>query len=237
MIIALQYWSGDEQQALALARLLADIEQERRGDVVLVLSRRKDCPLSEEARRTESYCSPKLPTMLFQSKREETGHPDGCFGLWAGTVAHIHELWQRGSIPWNMGHTVFTCEADGGPVRRDWIDRLTSAHARSRSLFLRVTGAVMDTPIPHVNGNLVLDLSLWADYPGLAACPPGAAWDVHHGTILLREARSSLAIRNDYEATDLTVGYLSAVARETAWVHGCKDGSVIRYARRHLART
>lgn len=232
MIIALQYWSGDEQQALALARLLADIEQSPRGGAVLVLSRRGDCPLSEEAKRTEAYCAPKLPVMLLQSDRPETGHPDGCFGLWAGTVARLHHHWQRGVLPWNLGRTVFTCESDGAPIRRDWINRLSAAHNRTRALGLRVTGAVMDDPLPHVNGNLVLDLSLWADYPSLQQCPSGVAWDVHHGPILVREARPSLAIRNDYGATDLTAGYLSAVACETAWVHGCKDESVIRYARK-----
>lgn len=234
MIIALQYWTGDEPQALALARLIADIEPTRRCDAILALCRRGDCPVSDEARRTEEHCNAKLPTMLLRSPRPETGHPDGCFGLWAGSVAKLHRLWQRGVIPADLGQCVFTCESDGGPIRADWIDRLKSAHWRSLALGKRITGAVMDHPVPHVNGNLVLDLAVWSDHPCLSRCPPGASWDCHHATTLLAEARPSLAIRNDYDATDLTPGYLRAVSRETAWVHGCKDGSVIRYARKEL---
>lgn len=234
MIIALQYWTGDEERTLSLARLIADIEPERRMDVTLVLARRRDCSVSTEARRTESYCAQKLPTMLLQSPRTETGHPDGCFGLWAGTVAKLHRMWQRGALPWDSGQTVFTCESDGGPIRRDWINRLRRAHSRSLVQGQRVTGAVMDEPIPHVNGNLLFHLSLWSDYPGLSHCPTGMAWDCHHAPVLLREARPSLVIRNDYDTTDLTPGYLRAIARETAWVHGCKDASVITYARREL---
>lgn len=234
MIIALQHWLGDEPQALALARLIADIEKSQRGDVVLALCRRKDCPLSEEAKQTEDYCRRKMPVLLLQSQREETGHPDGCFGLWAGTLENLHRMWMRGMLPWDLGKCVFTCESDGGPIRADWVSRLRAAHWRSLSLGYRVTGSVMDEPMPHVNGNLVIDLSLWADHQGLRECPSGMAWDCHHASILLPETRHSLAIRNDYDTTELTPGYLKAVARETAWVHGCKDGSVISYARRFL---
>jgi hypothetical protein len=234
MIVALQYWTEDEPQALALARFLADIETSPRGSVVLALCRRKDCAFSEEAKRTQAHCEKKLPVLVLQSQRPEVGHPDGCFGLWAGTVDNLHRLWMRGILEWELGRYVFTCEADGGPIRRDWASRLRKAHARTLALGKHVTGAVMDEPEPHVNGNLVIDLSMWDDHPGLSSCPAGTLWDIHHAGILLSETRPSLAIRNDYGATDLAHGYLAAVARETAWVHGCRDDSVINYGRRVL---
>jgi hypothetical protein len=234
MIIALQHWSEDEEQALSLARLIVDIEPSYRGDVVLVLARRRDCPKSTEAVRTEAYCQKKMPVMLLQSARPEVGHPDGCFGLWAGTVGRLHRLWQRGILAWDLGRFVFTCESDGGPIRKDWINRLRSAHGHSLTVGKRVTGSVMDEPMPHVNGNLILDLSVWGDHPCLSHCPSGIAWDCHHATTLLPEARSSLAIWNAYQAKDLTAGVLDAISRETAWVHGVKCNSLINYARRHL---
>lgn len=232
MIIALQYYAGDEELALSLARLIADIEPKRRDGDLLVLARRRDCPLSAEANRTEEHCSTKFPVMMLQSERQEVGHPDGCFGLWYGTLDKLHRMWIGGAIQWDLGRDVFTCEADGAPIRRDWISRLETMHRKSLATGKRITGAAMDYPVPHVNGNMVLDLSIVADYPGLAECPSGVPWDCHHGTVLLRETRPCLAIRNDYDSRDLTAGYLKAVAYETAWVHGCKDESLMTYARK-----
>lgn len=231
MIAAVQYWSGDEERALALARLIADIEPKRREDAILVLSRRLDCKLSEEAARTARYCEEKLPTMLLHSKRPEVGHPDGSFGLWAGTVGRLHRLWMKGALPWEWGKCVFTCEADGAPIRKDWIDQLRKAHHRSLAMGKRITGAVMDEPLWHVNGNLVMDLSVWSDHPTLAHCPNGVAWDCHHATILLPEARACLAIRNEYQTRDWTLGALRPIGRESAWLHGVRDESVVNCVR------
>jgi len=230
MIVALQYWAGDQEPAFALARLIADIEPRRREDVILVLSRRGDCPESEEARRTRDYCSAKLSTMLLRSERPETGHPAGCFGLWAGTLARLTRLHMEGFIPW--GHSaVATLEADGGPINPRWLDMLIAAHARTLTQNLRVTGWVGDIPMPHVNGNLVIETGVLQDYPSLLTCPDHAAWDIHHAKVLLRETRSCSVILSAYATRDWTPGCLTPLSRETAWVHGVKDDSIYRYAR------
>ena len=230
MIVALQYWAGDEAQALTLARLIADIEPRRREDAILVLTRRGDCPESEEARRTQAHCSVKLSTMLLQSPRTEIGHPAGCFGLWAGTVGRLAQLHQVGLIPWEHS-AVMTCEADGGPIHPQWLNRVIKAHKQTLAQNLRVTGAVMDEPVPHVNGNLVLELGVFTDYPSLEISPPMVAWDLHHAKVLLRETRACNVILNAYGTRDWTRGCLTPLARETAWVHGVKDDSVYQYAR------
>jgi hypothetical protein len=232
MIVVLQYWGGDEERALTLARMLADIEQgRRRKEVFLVLARRGDCPLSDDARKTVAHCQDVFSVMPLQSPRPEVGHPDGCFGLWAGSARRLYELWQTSAIPWQAGRTAFFCESDGAPIRRDWINRLIVAHAMSRTQGKRVTGAVMDEPMPHVNGNLVLDLQIIADHPSLLDCPPGVSWDLHHAPVLMPEARASLVILNEYNTRDWTPGSLAPIGRESAWVHGCKDNSVLDFVR------
>lgn len=231
LVTALQYWKGDEEQALMLARLLADIEKVPTDEMLLVLSRRGDCELSPEARQTQLYCSQKFATMCIQSPRGETGHPDGCFGLWAGTAMKLYELWQRGAIPWFAGRTVFLAEADGGPLQPGWRRRIVESHDMTLKGNKRVTGAIMERPFLHVNGNFVMDLSLIADYPALMKCPSKVAWDLHHAPILVREARSSYVIRNEYETRDWTPGALRPLGREAAWLHGCKDDSLFNFIR------
>lgn len=231
MTLALQYWAGDEPQALALARLLADLAKEERRDLYLVLARRQDCPLSEEAERTRAYCSEKFSVMMLRSDRPERGHPDGCHGLWAGTMAKLYVLWKRGGLPWLAGRTVFGCEADAWPLRPDWQDRIEEAHTRTLTQGLRVTGAVMDVPMPHVNGNFILTLDLLGDYPGLYECPAGVAWDLHHAGVLIRETRACHVIRNEYNTRDWTPGSLNPIGRESAFIHGVKDDSVMAWIR------
>jgi hypothetical protein len=233
VLIALQYWLGDEEQALALARMLADIEPRMRDDVVLVLSRACDCELSAEAQRTREHCERKMRTILLQSHVERYGHPDGCFGIWSGTVGRLYEFWQTGMVSYGQS-SVLTVESDGCPVRADWIDRLKAAHERTLAQGLRVTGAVMDEPVPHVNGNLCMHLSVWGDHPSLRECAPGVAWDIQHAQVLLPLTRPSNVIRNEYDTRDWTVGALAGIAREAAWVHGAKDDSVLRYARSRM---
>lgn len=231
MTLALQYWVGDEAQALALARLLRDLQKVERKDLYLVLARRADCPMSEELLRTRDYCADMFSVMLLQSDRLETGHPDGCHGLWAGTMAKLHGLWKRGGIPWHAGRTVFGCEADTAPLRPDWHTRIEEAHARTLTQGLRVTGPVMDVPMPHVNGNFVLTLDLLDDHPGLLTCPKGVAWDLHHAPVLIRETRSCQVIRNEYNTRDWTPGALNPIGRESAFIHGVKDDSVLAWVR------
>ena len=230
MLIVLQYWRGDEQQALSLARFLADIEPHRRDDVILILARAWNCPLSAEATKVREHCAKKMRTILLQSGVERSGHPDGCYGLWAGTVGRLYQLHRDGVLPWDFA-TVATFEADGWPVRRDWIARLKASHARTLERGLRITGAVMDEPMPHVNGNMVMELSVWGDFPSLHTCTPQVAWDVLHAQVLMPLARPCNVIRNEYGTRDWTAGCLSAVAREAAWVHGVKDDSVAEIVR------
>jgi len=163
IMIVIQYWSGDEPQALRLARLLADLERGRPGRPTplptrLVLARRFDCLVSVEASQTRDYCQHIFHTHLVQSSRRETGHPDGCFGLWAGTVDVLNMMLLGGILPWIECRHAFLAEADGAPIRRDWLDRMGEAHAVTTLQGKRVTGAMMDWPYPHVNGNMVMDL-------------------------------------------------------------------------------
>lgn len=230
MIILLQYWTGDEARALSLARMLADIERSPRKSVCLALARAFDCEWSEEAQKCREYCSRVFRVLPIQSTVQKTGHPDGAFGIWSGAMDRLYRLMMKPAFS-EEHRTVFCCEADGAPLRADWIDRIIEAHRMTRTKGLRVTGAVMDEPLPHVNGNLILDLQLWGDYPSLRDCPPGVAWDLHHAPILLREARSSYVIRNEYNTRDWTPGSLAPIGRESAWIHGCKDNSALDYVR------
>ena len=92
IMIAIQFYSGDQEEGLRLAVLLADMEPEFRNDVALVFARRFDVPgpgENPDLMDAAIYCAQKFPVMHVRSKREQVGHPDGCYGLWAGTCEEL----------------------------------------------------------------------------------------------------------------------------------------------------
>jgi hypothetical protein len=227
MILALQYWGngqggGDEPKALRLARLIADIEPTFRRDCMLVLSRRADCPLSREAQETQLYCGKKFHTMLMQASGEGEGWPAGSNALWRGTFANCAKLIADGVA---TSSAIFTFEADCVPLSPDWIQRLIEEHARTILFGKRVTGSLTRYPITHINGNLIIEASLFWDQPSLQHCPPNRAWDLWHAATLLSEARPSTIIHNAARSDDWTEGPLISLGRESAILHGCKDDS------------
>jgi len=236
LVVAIQYWREDEAPALRLARLLADIEPARREDVTIAFCRRFDTERSELLAETFGYCAAKFRVQILRSEREGTGHPDGCFGLWAGTMDQLAEQWSDGRTE---ACSVFTVEADGVPLCTDWLDRLRYEHGRALRVGKRVTGAFTEgggeaARLPHINGSLIAHLSLWPDRPSLHRTPAGQAWDVFHAPALLAEAQPTPLIKNVYGARAWAPETLKAMAKETAWLSSCKDVSAFEWAEQTL---
>ena len=229
LAIAIQFWKGDQARALRLARFLADMEPVRRDDVFLVFARRFDVPMSRDLEEAALYCGLKFPACHVQSQRRETGHPDGCFGLWAGTADAVYRNY-LGRWPCS---SVFFVEAEGVPLCWDWIDKLKRAHADNLAAGKRVTGARMEAGLnygAHINGSLVMHLSCWGDHPSLHECRKGQAWDVFHAQVLLSEAGPRPGIVNLYGAHRVTMSVFKTLGRDHAWLASVKDASSWRCA-------
>jgi len=234
LVVAIQFYDGDQAAALRLARLLSDIELRRRDDVILAFARRFDCPPSDELQRTLLYCGRKFPVMDLPSKREGVGHPNGCNELWSSTVEQLSDAWQAGSL--NVC-SVFTVEPDGCPLSVDWIDRLHVEHQRALRAGKRVSGCLIESPIPHVNGTLIAHLSMWHDRLSLHRTPPAQAFDLFHAAVLTQECQPTTLIKNLYGATGYSVGALGALAKETAWITSTKDDSAVKWAEETLVQS
>lgn len=233
LIVAIQFWEGDAEQAFRLARLLTDIEPAHRDDVTIALCGRFDTERTPHLVDTWWHCLKRFRAVSLRSKREATGHPDGCFGLWAGTMEQLAERWATGQTE---ACSVFTVEADGVPLSVDWISRLQREHARALRAGKRVTGAFTESggELPHINGSLLAHLSLWADRPSLHRTPAGQAWDIFHAPALLAEAQATPLIKNVYGARAWSPEALAAMAKETAWLSSTKDTSALEWAERTL---
>lgn len=231
LVVAIQYWHGDEAAAMRLARLLADIEPIRRDDVTLMFVRRQDVEESEDLHRTYMHCAQKFLVSKMRTPLPGVGHPAGANALWAGTFQTLFEKWQGGTL---RSHSVFFCEADGCPLRADWLDRLLDEHAKTIAAGKRVTGAEMNEGTRHVNGSLIAHLSLWGSQPSLHVTPQRQAWDLFHAAVLMAEARPTRYMLNLYGAGRWSPESLEVLAREAVWLSSSKDDSVVERAEKVL---
>lgn len=236
LAVAIQFWDGDRDEALRLARLLADIEPSPRSDVSLVLACRYD--IDEHApdiMRTRAYCEKKFPAVVMRSKRVAKGHPDGCFGLWVGTAENCYEGLVRGE-PFD---NVFFVESEGAPTRFDWIDQLKKQHQITLDSGKFVTGPRMEGNQfyqTHINGSCVMNMHFFKNFPSLHSCPSGVAWDCFHARTMVGASGPGQGILNLYGAHSLGLSVYKTLARDYAWVASVKDGSAQVCARTLLEK-
>jgi hypothetical protein len=231
MVLAIQYWSGDEAQAMRLARLLADIEPARRDDVTMAFCGRFDVQPSQLLEETALHCGFKFKVMAFRSRVEGVGHPAGSNALWTGVMAELAEAWRIGMLDRD---SVFMIEADGCPVAPDWLDRLKTEHEANVLRGKRVTGVYMTKSLAHINGSLLMHLSTWFDRRSLRHTPLEQAWDFFHAPVLMAEANPSPQMLNAYGSTGWPASVLGRLGNGTAWLCNTKDDSVLTWAEKHL---
>ncbi len=231
LVVALQYWAGDEERAMRLARLMADIEPAHRSDLVLVLVRRFDLDMSALAAQTVMHCNGKFVTYGLQSGTRGAGHPDGANALWDGTMSLLADRWRTGDLNYAF---VFTVEADGCPLASDWVIRLLREHQRSLAEGKHVTGPLMRLPFPHINGTLIANIPWWIDHQSLRETPSGYAWDLHHRETFVASARPTQEIKNIYGSKLWSDAQLGPLSNECAWLSSVKDYSAIEWAESHI---
>lgn len=231
LVVAIQFYVDDEHRALRLARLLADIEPARRDDVMIAFARRFDCPASNLLQQTFMHVGKKFGVIDLPSRREGVGHPAGCNELWSSTMEQLSASWHAGNL---SACSVFVVEPDGAPLSADWIARIQAEHQRAIRAGKRVSGCLVESPIPHVNGTLMAHLSTWRDRLSLHRTPPAQAWDLFHAAVLMAECQPTPLIKNVYGARGWSADGLAAMAKETAWLASTKDDSAIAWAERTL---
>lgn len=229
LILALQFWRGDEAAAIRLARLLADIETARRSDCALYFCCDKNTQLGPKLLKAMQSCGEKFPIGCVQLDVAGDGYPDGPNVLWAGIMEHFYREWSTGK---NHLESVFTFEADGAPLRSDWIAQLMEAHRRTIDAGKLVTGDIRhrSAACPHPNGNLIAHVSVIRNFPELTETPKDRPWDMFHHATLRSIARHDSVIRSEHRSRRWTRDSLESVATETAWLHGCRDDSAYDFA-------
>lgn len=240
MLVALQFWSGDREHAKALAQFICDLEDKHNEQADILLVNRFDCPYFPD--KLIADLSRKFNVFQYRTRSRLTGWPSGCNGLWTSTIEWVRSMCYAGKAP--MYKCVFTCEADGAPLRKDWILRLHSAWDRVNSISpVVIAGPLVgsdtpDSPIAaHINGNCLVscrrDVLDWI----LRTVPtvhPMAGWDYAMRHEFKKRGWANLPeIQSLYNTPTFSPEeYQSFVDKRWVWIHGDKSGILMKYGRK-----
>ena len=119
---------------------------------------------------------------------------------------------------------------------------MMAEHKLTRTNNKRVSGTLTVNYFnqPHINGNMILDLSLPQEMPALLDRPTddmltkGAMWDVVNGKIFMENSHPSSLILNDWNRRGVTIKQMDAAASHSIWLHGYKDPGLRNMARERL---
>jgi hypothetical protein len=248
MILALQYYDGDLDRTMSLARLLADIEPRPRTDILLALVCQPGTPRPEIVTRTIAHCRRKLCVTEVVSEFGASGYPAACNALWRGTVSHFYREYASTGSDVDPGRHSSILTLDGGdgvPLHNDWIDRMISAHLYTlrQGKLITSTPYFLGTCPLHMNPNAVFHLDVFARTRLLDEAPTYAdpkwanfAFDVYHRAEMLEHACPSSVVHTDWHGGGLpaSLNLLRDRSLRSLWLHGYKDGNLYRITREHL---
>jgi hypothetical protein len=231
ILIALQYWNGDRDRALELARFLADLEPERSKLADFLFVPRFDSSLDET---TVHKVARKFNVYTAKSRRQGTGWPDGCNELWFSAMEWVQSMMAARKIP--AYKAIFTCEADGAPIQRNWIEWMSLEWDRvNKPKPVVIAGALVE-PGPHINGNALI-----SGEPGfltwiarrVGGVHPGCGWDFCLRGDFERLGWANIpCMRSLYNTpTFSSEQYTKMIENNWVWVHGGKDTSLIKLGR------
>lgn len=239
ILIALQFWTQDRLAAMKLARFIADLEPAHSELADFVFINRFDCDPADKD--TVDRVARKFNTFSYRSPQRGTGWPDGCNSLWFGTMEWAFSFMEVGRLP--AYKAIFTCEADGAPIFRDWVARMSKAwdvtQGGPKPVYVAgplVSGGGVEE---HVNGNCLVSGNFkflhWITRR-VAGVPSRVGWDY-----ALRGAFKQWGWANIPGMLSLyntprfsPEEYIQLVKNETIWVHGDKSNCLIDMGRARL---
>lgn len=234
LLIALQFWEGDKTQAVRLAKFLTDLEPRHSDFADFLLVHRFDCKAPPDA---VQYVSRKFNTFIYQTPHCDTGWPLGCNAVTNFTIEWARCMIEAGKTP--PYKAIFLCEADGAPVQRNWIEKMSAEWDRvnaEKPIFQ--AGPYIPPPLEHINGNCLINAAVPAlrwfcrgdwqtraggwDYVGWEAFKQKGVSDI--------PGMKSLYARLSFSEEE----WKKLIEDDVIWVHGDKSNDLIYWGRRNL---
>lgn len=242
LLIAVPFWNGDKVAAMALARLIADIEPEHCQLADFLFVARFDCEHDETVIRQVSR---RFNVHTHTSSRRETGWPAGCNGLFFGTMEFVYHKMNNESIPWYKA--ILICEADTVPLTKDWILCLSREWDRiNKTRTTRIAGALVGGGVfgkAHINGGCILlsgeiKFQSWLN-DAATSYTAIAGWDWTLAEDFQAWGWSDMPMmKSQWNQPSISLADVVALqASGVALLHGIKDDSLLKISRTLLVNT
>jgi hypothetical protein len=225
---------------MELAKLICDLEPERRENTEFFLIYRKDCPL-ELPKYFQAIAGPKFGRSEARMARNfDAGWPGGSNMLAFSAFMEMSIL-QREKLFQNPAFLLF--EPDCVPMRTDWLDRLSDEWEMAQQNGKEATGD-WNQPggLPenlHMNGNAIFSASYYENHPNLMVGPATQGWDFFFRSHIIGLSQDSAFICQVYGMPTISESEWAGIqkhGRRPALFHGVKDGSARVWARKSLMR-
>lgn len=234
ILIVIPYWEGDRVRAIRLSHLLADLQPTHSDAFDIVFVNRFDAAPVKPT--TITYVSRKFNVFQHRSARRETGWPAGCNGLFFGSMEFCYHKIAAEQVP--AYKAVFICAGDTIPVRRDALSYL---HQEWDRLSVKVAGPLIPGgEKDHINGDACL---LSGDLPFLkwitrdvGGIKVMAGWDWVLADDFKRRGWANIpGILSLWQTKTMSTETANDLVEKGAvWIHGVKDDSLLKYARKTI---
>lgn len=227
-LIALQFYPGDKENAMRLARLITDFQKVHSTEADFLFAARFDTIADP---KTVEYVSRKFNVYSMVSRRKGTGWPFGTTELVCSALEWAYSNIRAARCP--RYKAVFTCEGDGVPLVSDWISSFSAAWDGFPK-GTKVAGDIDERPnCPrHINGNAFFSTDPyflnWMVSKALPLTPPQAPWDIYLAKAFETRGWSRMpGLRNYWQTPTMNYAwYAQELAQSVKWIHGVKDSSL-----------
>lgn len=233
ILIAIPFWHGDKAQALVLARLIADLQQEHSQIADICFVSRFD---TAHDRPTIDYVARKFNVFAHVSQRREIGWPHGCNGTFFGTM----EWFQSKAANYKA---LFIAESDGAPLVADWIQRLSLEWDKANEMKpVYVAGAYIPDKggHDHINGgcNFISSDEKFLHWlvNKVGGITISAGWDWALSEEFKKWGWADITSIKSYwrRPTFTDAEWTPELNKGTVWLHGLKDNSLLELSRKKL---
>jgi hypothetical protein len=232
--LCLQVYPGDTDVAMDLAKLICEMEKEKRAGTEFFLIYRRDCDL-----RLPKFFE-ELAGMRFSTAKAcmarnfDKGWPGGSNMLACSAMMEMSILRQQ-QISKNPAYLLF--EPDCVPLGFDWLDRLSSEWEVTSRLGKQAFGhwhQQGDRSTLHMNGNCVLCTDFF-ERNGLMVGSAMQGWDYFHREKIVEVSRDSDTIYQWYACPSVTLEQMEGLQKNgvrPALFHGIKDATARQAVRK-----
>jgi hypothetical protein len=242
ILIAIPFWEQDKEQAMLVARLLADLENGHSDKADVLLMSRFDCPPADKP--TLDHVSRKFNTYSQVCKRRGVGWGHGSNELFFGVMDWLYSNNVAKKVPEYKAVLMF--ESDSCPLTPNWINALHDSWDASQRgpRTVKVYGPLLSQPehplmpkgISHINANALYagDLKFLKTLAReIGGCNPQGGYDWHLAPRFMKIGwKDCPQIKSWWRSINVTPAILDNLIHQgVVMMHGFKDNSLIELIR------